>query len=164
MILLVVPASWGWANAGTLTTGAQGYGVGTYLGISKINVPRSPGQYPWLYLGCHKIQNWIPGQVPPIPMKWGTGVTIDNHITFVHCVVLQVYGPSSHRFSQLHDSHGLRRRTDRTQALTSLAQSHNFVLSPPGSVWIKIVCRSLVLLTLPDTIYGRISNEVVRYL
>ena len=45
------------AYAGTLTKGARGYGVGTYPGIYKKNVPHSPGQYPELYLGCHKVQN-----------------------------------------------------------------------------------------------------------
>ena len=43
--------------AGTVIKGTQGYGAGTYPGIYKKNVLRSPGQYPGLYLGHHKVQN-----------------------------------------------------------------------------------------------------------
>ena len=45
------------AHARTLTNGAWGYGAGTYVGIYKKNVSRSPGEYPGLYLGCHKVKN-----------------------------------------------------------------------------------------------------------
>ena len=52
---------------------ARGYGAGTYLGIYKENVhPTTPpqsrtlGSIPGLYLGHHKVQNWIPWQVPAI--------------------------------------------------------------------------------------------------
>ena len=62
--------------AGTLTKDARGYGAGTYPGIYKKNVPRSPGQYPGLYLGHHKVQNLIPRQVPTIPGQWGPGLQL----------------------------------------------------------------------------------------
>ena len=66
------------AYAGTLTKGAQGYGAGTYPGIYKQNVPRSPGQTPGLYLGqSTNLNPWASPRYPPVV---GAGVTIDSHI------------------------------------------------------------------------------------
>ena len=58
----------------------RGYGAGTYPVIYKKFVPRSPGQYPGLYLGHHKVQNRIPGQVPAIGRGEGR-VTINSCIS-----------------------------------------------------------------------------------
>ena len=69
------------AYAGTLTKGARGYVAGTYRGIYKKNVPRSPGQYPGLYLKTSQSTKLNPWASPRYPrVVGGARVTIDSCI------------------------------------------------------------------------------------